>query len=528
MSNVQDLLQQRYFREGEETWDDVIDRVVNHLFALDTTRMFREEAREVMLDKKFIPSSPILMNTGSRYPMLCSCFVLDVPDNIPGIMRTLTETVMIQKYGGGVGINYSNIRPEGSLVSSTGGKASGPVSFMGFWNAGMDIIRQAGKRQGAMMGVLDVYHPDLPHFLRAKTVEGELTNFNLSVGLNREFMDNYLNGGEVERDILFAIAEAAWSNGEPGVLYLDNINAGNPYGIPIRATNPCGEVPLPPNGACDLGSINLVKHLEWKRGKSATMNWEELKKTVRLGVFILNRALDTTWWPTAATAAFASAYRPIGIGVMGLADALALMGYSYIDERGREATKQIMQFIMKEARWYSSEYRRRFGVGFNRTLMAIAPTGSIAMFAGCNYSIEPFFSFAYTKKVEAGIFDVNLRVFLDEVADQWGYTFTEQDWESIASTGSVQYTGAPKGMKRLLLTANEIPARHHLSMQAEIQSVVDSSVSKTVNLPSDTSVEEVAQIILDGWYMGLKGLTVYRNKSREVEVISCASGTCQL
>ncbi len=517
MSDIQALLEKRYFKSGESDWLDVAHRVARFLYPHEE---YMQTATERLIgDKVFIPSSPVLMNAGSEYPMMCSCFVLPINDSIEAIMQTLWNTVRIQKYGGGVGINFSNIRPEGSIVRTTGGKASGPVSFMEFWNAGMNVIRQGGKRQGAMMGVLDVNHPDLDLFLDAKGVEGKLTNFNLSVALSGEFMAAASEEDSPERRTLRSIAEHAHSNGEPGVLFMDNINAHNPYGTCIEATNPCGEVPLPPYGACCLGSINLNAFIYRNpHTGSWDFDWVKLLDTSNYAAAILNQVLDKTWWPLREIQEFETVYRPIGLGVMGLADVLALLSMPYDSESARHFAARIIRTM------YAGAHGADAG---NATLLSIAPTGSIAMIADASYSIEPYFSLSYTKHVEAGEYDTVSHT-IHEVARNYQYELTGEDWLSIQQTGSLSSTGAPDEMKHVLRTANEISWKNHLLMQAAVQDGVDNAVSKTINLPTETTVDEIVEIILMAHTLGLKGLTVYRNKSREVEVISCPTGTCEL
>lgn len=523
MNSVQELLQQRYYHKGEDKWEDVANRVANFLFP-DSPAM--SLSTEVALNlKTFVPSSPVLMNAGSAFPMMCSCFVLPVSDDIKSIMKSLSDTVFIQKYGGGVGLNFSAIRPEGSVVRTTGGSASGPVSFMGFWNEAMNVIRQGGKRQGAMMGVLDWTHPDIDMFINAKQHEGALTNFNLSVGLDEEFW-RLIREGDMEANRLFDdLARHAWENGEPGFLFLDNINAHNPYGIPIRATNPCGEVPLPPYGACCLGSINLNAALESVPGSSLMqLDYYRLQYLTRLGVDILNAVIDKTMWPIPEAGEFMSKYRPIGLGVMGLADMLARMGMRYDSMAARLLVDEVMFFIRTEAEAWSVHQGH-----VNSTLLSVAPTGSIAMIADASYSIEPYFHISGTKSVEAGTYETSQRVF-EEVCEAYDVVLSKEDKEIIKESGSVQDTSLPTQIRNIFKIANEIAPEDHLAMQAVVQSRADNAVSKTINLPTYYAVEDIKQLIVWAHAHGIKGLTVYRDKSREIEVFTagCPTGTCPL
>jgi ribonucleoside-diphosphate reductase alpha chain len=507
MSEVQDLLKSRYYQSGESDWEDIINRVIQHLY-WDYNRMASLVARHVLERKEFIPSSPVLMNAGTRYPMMCSCFVLPVSDSLPEIMRCLDHTAQIQKFGGGVGINFSAIRADGLPISSTGGVASGPVSFMGLWNALMNTIKQAGKRQGAMMGVLNWNHPDFELFLRAKREEGQLTNFNLSAGITND----------TPEDVIRHIAEFTWINGEPGLVFLDNINLDNPFGSKIEATNPCGEQPLPPYGACCLGSINLKPLIRFN-GDEAHFDFDYLEGVLApTSVNIMNRVLDTSWWPLPEIMEFEARHRPIGIGVMGLSDVLIALGKPY-------GSKEALDFI--DALFMSLHRGTSLASEGNKTLLSIAPTGSIAMMAGASYSIEPPFNLSGVKKVEIGSFKSE-NSLVDFAARAGGYKMTNKDWEIIRATGSARGTGAPDEVKAVLRTATEISPAEHLHTLKAVQSWVDSGVSKTVNLPYSTSPEEIADYMLWARDNLIKGVTFYRSGSREDEVMECPTGTCEL
>jgi len=533
--DVQNLLEQRYYRPGETSWENLVNKVVSHL--APANGILRGKLRRAMENFELIPSSPVLMNAGSARPMMCSCFVLPVSDSIAAIMKSLTDTVMIQKYGGGVGLNFSPIRQEGSIVSSTQGRASGPVSFMEFWNAAMNVIRQGGKRQGAMMGVLNVDHPDLQLFLAAKSQEGKLTNFNLSVGLTQEFFVDYLLESEkvypcglTASQIFTLIAEGIHANGEPGVLFLDNINANNPYPGRILATNPCGEVPLPSYGACCLASINLNAIVRNPNdGDRYTLDdyldWNKLEELIILGVEMLNRILKTTWWPIDEVALFMRSYAPIGLGVMGLADLLAKLELPYGSSGALEVVDEIFSLMRQVAEETSN--------GRNRTVLSVAPTGSIAMIAGASYGIEPYFSLSYTKKVEAGEFHVMPQPFIDAMQQHLGLDpRTSEEFTELRETGSIQHIFQESHpLEPVFRTANEIDPFDHLVMQATIQRHVDNSVSKTINLPTNFSVSSIALLLRQAHELGIKGLTMYRQGSREVEVIqagNCPTGECEL
>lgn len=544
MSNtIQELLEDRYYTEDEHTWEELCHRVVDYLFGDDDYMgISKKEYYELMYSKKFIPSSPVMMNAGLSTPMLCSCFVLPVEDSIDSIMQSLSDTVHIQKYGGGVGLNFSHIRPYGSKVSSTGGMASGPVSFMQMWNTAMDVVKQGGKRQGALMGVLNVEHPDLDRFLNAKEKEGELTNFNISVGLSEDFMNKVTATGIEEQDInarntLRKIAEHAWSNGEPGVLFLDNINKHSAYKETIEATNPCGEIPIPSYGACCLGSMDIAKYTTFAPMNSELdaynkvltyIDYKQFKRDCVLATYFLNRIVEKSWWPTKSIADFENKYYPLGLGLMGLADALIKLNIGYGTQEGLDATDWILKFEFMAAYTASIAMYSMLGVD-NATLMSIAPTGTISMIADTSYSIEPYFSYSFTKVVDAGVFNYNADI-VKAYCDFHNIELSKDDLYTIQGTGSLQYCNVPDKMKEVFVTAMELSPKQHLDMQSVVQNRVDNAVSKTINLPFDATVDDVYNLIVKAHQQGIKGLTVYRNNSRSEQVLNvgCPTGTCDV
>jgi ribonucleoside-diphosphate reductase alpha chain len=527
LSTIEDLLKARYYQPSEGSWEDVCKRVSSFLMPAP---WLRAHLMNDMLNKRFLPSTPVLANAGTRVPMMCSCFVIPVEDSIAGIMQSLTDTMMIQKYGGGVGLDFSPIRCDGSRVNSTNGIASGPVSFMEFWNSGMNVIKQGGKRQGALMGVLNVHHPDLLKFINAKEKEGRLTNFNISVSLDASFFKDIedMNTtvypcGHTAQYILNFLVKNTWRNGEPGVLFLDNINKDSPYKEPIYTTNPCGEVPLPAYGACCLGSINL-NHALNKDEKGWSFSRDKLNMLVSTGITTLNAVIDKTWWPLEKIEEFENANRPIGLGVMGLADMLAKLGLPYW---GDGFVKKLFATMREMAEHWASHYSQETGKPRNKTVLSIAPTGSIAMLADASYSVEPYFSLAYVKKVNAGEFKGKVEV-LNEVLGDSGICDLDAINQEVVNTGSVQNTNLPADLKYVFRTAQEIPYSQHLQVQADVQFSVDNAVSKTINLPKATTEAEIASIILTAHKLGIKGLTMYRAGSREVEVMGCPTGTCSI
>lgn len=847
MAQIENLLESRYYQDGEQTWQDIVVRTIDCLYPTNSPDKLR--LYQAMMTGTFLPSSPVLMNAGLEYPMMCSCFVLPIHDNIDDIMRSLHQTVRIQKYGGGVGIDFTPIRPEGSKISTTGGKASGPVSFAKFWNAAMEVIRQAGKRQGALMGVLNWKHPDIETFLEAKQKEGYLTNFNLSVGLDKEFWNKLEFKYEKVVKLLMKMATAAYNNGEPGVLFLDNINANSAYDERITATNPClpkdswvltkdglitvgelktgeeiwseegwttvlrkesrgvkqtfkyeftggtfygtadhkvvsregkievdnaenievtggpsygavdifpqnimdglllgdgswhegclgprlyigeddqdyfsseissllvrkaeekgtaelyevltflreedfsppyerhvpdvymratrkhkrgflrglysangsvcggritlktsspqlredvqillsslgirsyftinkahdvdfdngtytckesydinitrdrdlflrdigflqkykmekahnlgpthegttytskisreyigieevfditvdnkshtfwnnglnvsncGEVPLPPFGACCLGSINVANCLDYEKGR-VTFNFRDFRHYVRVGIRALDRVIAESWWPWVQIEHFELENWPLGLGIMGLADTLAMLGLPYSTYGAVKFTNTLMAEMRATAEKESARLSEVKEHPKHKTLLSIAPTGSISMLSDwlsqfCSYSIEPYFTLAGSKNVEQGTFVIKNRA-LTLASKIRGFRITEEDREVIAQTGSVQETSLPDNEKDVFRTANEISPYAHLEMQSMVQKHVDNSVSKTINMPKESSVQDIVDIIIDAHARGCKGLTVYRTGSRQDEVIECPSGSCDL
>lgn len=500
---IEQLLQDRYYAPGESSWKHIADRVTRYLYreerALDQLDVYN-----ALKNKEFLPSSPVLMNAGRDVPMLHSCFVLPLADDLESILKSFRDTMMIQKFGGGVGLDFTPIRKANSPIASTGGKASGPVSFMKMWNTGMDVIKQAGKRQGALMGVLHIEHPDVADFIAAKTMEGDLTNFNISVAITDKFINDWANHSEetypsgfTAYELMDMIAAGIWTNGEPGIMFIDHVNKLNKYDEPITCMNPCGEIPIPPYGACCLGSVNLASCLI-ESGPDYTFNWVKLDTLTRLGIEFLNRVVDKGVYILPEVQAFQSKYRPIGLGVMGLAEVLASLGIPYDSQPARLMAERIMYRMRKEA-WV---LKHKYG---NTTALSIAPTGTLAMFAGTSYSIEPYFALKYTKKVEAGDFEVNEPI-LDRTIDRWG---------------------KDKAL-HILKTATEIAPADHIRMQAAVQRYVDNSVSKTINMQPDTTIKDIKHYIHLAYTYDLKGLTMYRSGSRDKEVIECINGSCSL
>ncbi|MEM0383903.1 MAG: adenosylcobalamin-dependent ribonucleoside-diphosphate reductase [Candidatus Caldarchaeum sp.] len=527
---------------------------------------------EAMVEKKFLPNSPTLFNAGTVLGQLSACFVLDVDDDITSIMRTAETAALIFKTGGGVGVNYSKLRPEGDLVASTGGVASGPVSFMRIIDTVTDVVKQGGRRRGANIGILNINHPDVEKFITAKQRPGFLENFNISVMVLKDFWDHYRDkrpyplvnprDGSVWRladpqKLLRLMAENAWRTADPGILYHDNINQLNPllelYGE-INCVNPCGEQPLYPNESCNLGSINL--HAFVNKGR---LDWDELERVVKLAVRFLDNVVDLTKHPTTAIEKMTLRTRRIGLGIMGLADMLYEMEVPYNSEEGFETMGRVMEFIAHKAVEASAElaeergsfpdfYRSSWARGIlpfkgletsskarldwsslknkamrgmrNSHLLTVAPTGSISMLADVSSGLEPQYALVYRKQVSAGTF-----YYVDQAFDRYiseaGLPREEVLRKVADNGGSAQgLADIPPQAQRVFVTALDIPWWDHLRAQHEVQMWVDASVSKTINMPSWVAVEDVLKAFVAGHGLGLKGLTVYRDGSKSVQVLT--------
>jgi ribonucleoside-diphosphate reductase alpha chain len=549
---VDSILSARYLRAGEKSFEDICHRVAAAL-ATDEA----EEARfyEAMVSLRFLPNSPTLMNAGTEIGQLSACFTLPVPDSIGGIFDAMKQGAIIHKTGGGTGYNFSNIRPEGSPVQSTEGVASGPISFMRVFNAATEVIKQGGRRRGANMGILNVQHPDILAFINAKTREGEIANFNISVMVDDAFMHLvsekafdkvwlvHPHTGETITvgQIWSGIVDGIWKNGEPGVLFYDEINRHNPtpqLGM-IDTTNPCGEQPLLPYESCVLGSINLAACV-----KGHVLDEDLLKETVRTGVRLLDIVIDKNVYPIEEIAEATRTTRKIGLGLMGVHDALLMVRLPYDSPEARVWCEHVMK-VVSETAVDESRLRAELLGPFpalqgsvwtefpvrNAAMTTIAPTGTISLLAGCSSGIEPIFSFAYTRKNTVGkTFLVVNPVFkeaLEEMLALQGYSgddLTHRVDEAIAhvhETGTVQdLVWLPVEFRRLCKTALDIPWRDHVEMQAAFQREVHASISKTINMPKTATRDDCAEALLLAWQLGLKGITIYRTNSREDVVLT--------
>jgi len=525
----------------------------------DDDRNVEQEEEEFFLAMgrlEFLPNSPTLMNAGTDMQQLAACFVLPVEDSIEGIYDAVKWAAIIHQTGGGTGFSFSRLRPAGDLVRSTMGIASGPVSFMRVFDAATEAIKQGGKRRGASMGILRVDHPDINVFIHAKDDLRSLTNFNLSVGATDEFIEraskgedydlvNPRNMTKVERrsaaQVLEDACRGAWLTGDPGVVFLDQINRANPTpGMgEIESTNPCGEVPLLPFEACNLGSVNLDRML-MERGGAFEVDWARLGAVVDMGVRFLDNVIDVSRYPLPQIEKMARGNRKIGLGVMGFADALVRMGVRYGSFESLRIARGLISYIRRRA----DETSRRIGEERgdfpnielsvhksprrNATVLSIAPTGTISMIASCSSGIEPLYALSYVKHVMDGAHLREIHPYFLELARKRGFD-DERLQDILAASRSIKdLSSVPQDMRDVFVTAFDVTPEEHVRMQAVFQENVDNAVSKTINLPPDSTWEDIRSVYLLAHHLGCKGITVFREDSRPAQVLTAGTtyGSC--
>lgn len=587
--NAIKVLEKRYLKRDKdgnctETPSDMFKRVAETIAKGDLN--FGKSQEEVnQLSKRFydaithrffMPNSPTLMNAGRELGQLAACFVLPVEDSLEGIFETIKNTALIHQSGGGTGFSFSRLRPKNSVVKSTMGVSSGPVSFMEVFNAATEAVKQGGTRRGANMGILRVDHPDIIEFINCKSDNDKLNNFNISVAITDKFMDAYLKGEDYDlvnpqnnevvgrmsaKDVFDLIVDCAWRNGEPGVVFIDKMNADNPTPLigAIESTNPCGEVPLLPYEACNLGSINLGLMMKEENG-SMNVDWDLLEKTVRTAMRFLDNVIEVNKYPLPQISELVSNNRKIGIGVMGWADMLMKAGISYSSEDGTKLAGQVMEFIdyisksesielAKERGRFSnfkgSIYNRpnylfnkfkgksagkisddmwakldsdiqKYGLR-NATTTCIAPTGTISMIAGASGGVEPLFGLVFSRLIMDGteMLEVN-PIFKDYMLSH--NLYSDNLMAQIAKDGSLSHVeGVPNEIKRIFVTAHDVAPYWHVKMQAAFQLHVDNAVSKTVNFVESATREDIKEVYILAYKNNLKGITVYRNNSRQFQ-----------
>ena len=500
----------------------------------------------MMARLEFIPNSPTLFNAGTELGQLSACFVLPIEDSLESIFSAVKNTALIEQTGGGVGFDFSKLRPKGDIVRSTKGVASGPISFMRVFDTTTEVIKAGGRRRGAMMAILRVDHPDVVEFITCKRNPGFLSNFNISVAATDNFMETLEEDGEYwlvnprnkekvrklkAREVWDTIMKSAWETGDPGVIFIDEINRHNPTPLVgrIESTNPCGEVPLLPYESCNLGSINLSRMVE-----GGQLDFEKLRETVRNAVHFLDNVIDVNSYPIKEIELMTLANRKIGLGVMGFADMLIKLGIPYDTEEALRVGEDVMKFIEEEGRRASVElaeargsfpnfdrsiWKDRYHAIRNATVTTIAPTGSISIIAGCSSGIEPIFAISFIRNVLGGtrLFETN--PLFEMAAKERGF-YSARLLEEIAKTGSVQgIKGIPEDIRKLFVTALDIRPEWHVKMQAVFQKHTDNAVSKTVNLPADSTVEDVRKVYDLAWKLKCKGITVFRYGSKPEQVL---------
>lgn len=587
--NAIKVLEKRYLKRDKdgncvETPADMFRRVADTIAAGDLkfgksqedVKILADRFYDAITNRYFMPNSPTLMNAGRELGQLAACFVLPVEDSLEGIFETVKNTALIHKSGGGTGFSFSRLRPKNSVVKSTMGVSSGPVSFMEVFNAATEAVKQGGTRRGANMGILRVDHPDIIDFINCKSDNNKLNNFNISVAITDKFMEAYINGtdydlinpmnGEVAgkmsaKKIFDMIVDGAWRNGEPGIVFIDTMNSDNPTPLvgPIESTNPCGEVPLLSYEACNLGSINLGQMVDEVDGK-VSVNWDRLAKTTRTAIRFLDNVIAVNNYPLPQISEMVQNNRKIGLGVMGWADMLMKMGISYNSEEGTKLAGQVMEFIdyeskcesielskergkfnnftgsiydgkdflynkykgksagiIKDEQWKDlDEQIKKYGIR-NATTTCIAPTGTISMIAAASGGVEPLFGLVFSRLIMDGteMLEIN-PIFKDYMVKKGLYS--EDLMKKIAVDGSVKHVdGVSDEIKHIFATAHDVSPYWHVKMQAAFQLHTDNAVSKTVNFEEHATREDIEEAYILAYKNGLKGITVYRNNSRQFQ-----------
>lgn len=567
-SNANIVLQKRYYLKGLD--GETIENATG-LFWRVASAVAQEEKKykksswkaedlsraffDAMTEWKFLPNSPTLMNAGTNLGQLSACFVLPVGDSIEEIFDAVKHAAMIHKSGGGTGFSFSRIRPKDSRVGSTGGVASGPLSFLRIFNTATEQIKQGGTRRGANMGILRVDHPDIIEFIRAKERDGDFNNFNLSIGLTEDFMKAVEKKEEYPlihpktrevvkqlnaRDVFEMLVQKAWESGDPGIIFLDRINRDNPTPEigEMESTNPCGEQPLLPYEACNLGSINLAAFFIQGENKDSSIDWEELKRVIHLSVRFLDNVIDASRFPLERITEMVHSNRKIGLGVMGWADLLFRLRIPYDSQEAINLAGKVMSFIQEEGRAASFQLakergafpnfdqstfaKKGMGPYRNATITTIAPTGTLSIIAGCSSGVEPLFALCFSRNVMDGERLVEVNPYFEEALKK-EEAYSSKLMEAVAAKGSIaQMDFLSEGLRQVFVSAMDIDPIWHLKMQAAFQEHTDNAVSKTVNLPNAATIDDIRKVYWMAYELGCKGVTVYRDGCKSIQVLYTA------